>query len=488
MKNFAVKILAIVSLTIIAFAIEANAKICISSITIQGNKRTKDQIILREISIRPGDYISIESLEEKMNDSRINLRNTSLFNDVTITYDHDTITDMATLCIMEEQIRMNPRHNTGDEILFYTLKVNVSERWYYWPLIGIKLEDRNMSSWLKDMDFNKITFDAGVKIDNMWGLNHTLSLSGKFGFEKGFKFSYEDISLDPKGVHSFSIGGYSLFNKTVNVECIENKPVYFKSQEYLEKKAGGSFSYIYRPEIRVHHRLSLEYNYRRLNDSVLILNKDYYGTDAKKNHEYSLRYRFSFDQRDYAFFPTTGYYIGVTAKGTTADKFSFWYGNVIADVQYYKQLGKRWFWKSALELSTSFKNRNAYIYDRAIGYEQATVCGYDLYVIDGQHYGTFNNSFRFLLMPEKTLTLNFLRALSKFYKIPFTIYVSANIDMGYAHNKYPLGCNNLQNRFLLGAGIGIDILTYYDIILNVSYAYTIMNEGGFFFGLKTPIF
>ena len=157
-------------------------------------------------------------------------------------------------------------------------------------------------------------------------------------------------------------------------------------------------------------------------------------------------------------------------------------------MQYYKQLGKRWFWKSALELSTSFKNRNAYIYDRAIGYEQATVCGYDLYVIDGQHYGTFNNSFRFLLMPEKTLTLNFLRALSKFYKIPFTIYVSANVDMGYAHNKCPSVYNNLQNKLLFGAGIGIDILTYYDIILNVSYAYTIMNEGGFFFGLKTPIF
>mgnify|MGYP003302202203 CR=1 FL=1 len=87
-----------------------------------------------------------------------------------------------------------------------------------------------------------------------------------------------------------------------------------------------------------------------------------------------------------------------------------------------------------------------------------------------------------------TLIPSLLRALSKFYKIPFTIYISASADMGYVHNRYPAGTNTLQNSYLLGAAIGIDILTYYDIIFNISYAYTRMNEGGFFFGLKTPIF
>lgn len=488
MKKITGKILALVVMLIVSFAVEANAKICISSFEIKGNKRTKEQVILREIPIKIGTYISVEGLEEKIKDSEDNLKNTSLFNDVKICYVPDSITDMATLCQLEEQILQNPHHKTKDEILFCTLVIEVSERWYYWPLIGIKLEDRNMSSWLKDMDFNKITFDAGIKIDNMWGLNHTLSLSGKFGFEKGVKFTYEDISLDPKGVHSFSIGAYSLFNKTINLDCIENKPLYFKSQEYLEKSLGGSFTYIYRPEIRIHHRVSLEYNYRRLNDSVLIMNSDYYGSQSPRNHEYSLRYKFTFDQRDYSYFPTEGYFIGVSAKGTAADKFDFLYGNIMTDLQYYKKIARRWYWKSTLRLSTSFKNKSAYIYDKAIGYDQANVCGYDLYVIDGQHYGTFNNSIRFLLLPQKVLSLNFLRALSKFYKIPFTIYLSANVDMGYVHNKYPSHTNSLQNKYLLGGGVGIDILTYYDIVINVSYAYTRMNEGGIFFGLKTPVF
>jgi hypothetical protein len=60
--------------------------------------------------------------------------------------------------------------------------------------------------------------------------------------------------------------------------------------------------------------------------------------------------------------------------------------------------------------------------------------------------------------------------------------------MGYAYNKYKSMSNTLQNSFLMGAALGIDILTYYDIVFNVSYAYNILNRSGFIFGIKTPIF
>ena len=243
MKNIAGKLFLLIAVLMVAFAVKASAKICISSISIQGNKTTKNSIILREIPMKVGTYISVEGLEYKIQQSKENLKNTSLFNDVAITYELDTITDRTILCMLEEHVLQNPTHNTGDKIIFCTLKISVSERWYYWPLIGIKLEDRNLSSWLKDLDLNRITFDAGVKIDNMWGLNHTVTLSGRFGFEKGVKFSYNDISLDPKGIHSFSIGVYSRFNKTINIDCINNKPTYAKSYDnYLEKNAGGSFT------------------------------------------------------------------------------------------------------------------------------------------------------------------------------------------------------------------------------------------------------
>lgn len=488
MKKLVVKCLVLFLPLFFALSVTASAKICISDIYIQGNKVTNPNIILREIPIRIGTFISQEGLDHKVMQSKENLQNTSLFNEVTITYEPDTHSSATHICNLESYVKSMSTYQTGEEILFYRVVINVTERWYYWPVVGLKLEERNLSTWLKDMDFSKLTFDAGIKIYNMLGLKHKLTLSGRFGYEKGGKLSYDGVTLDPKGEHSLSASAYYLYNKTINSMCEENRPVYRKSPMFLEKNTGGSISYLYRPEIRIRHTASIEYNYRKLNDSVLIWNPDYYSSANSSSHEYSLRYKFAFDQRDYFAYPTKGYYIGVNAKGTAADDFNFWYGNVVADIQYYGKLGKRWFASTAWKLSTSFKNKTAYIYDRAIGYNKADVCGYESYTVDGQHYVTSHNSLKFLLLPEKVVTLDFLRALSKFYKIPFTIYITASADMGYAYNKYNQGTNSLQNKFLMGASLGIDILTYYDIVLNVSYAYTILNEGGFVFGLKTSIF
>jgi hypothetical protein len=40
----------------------------------------------------------------------------------------------------------------------------------------------------------------------------------------------------------------------------------------------------------------------------------------------------------------------------------------------------------------------------------------------------------------------------------------------------------------MGTALGIDILTYYDIVVNVAYAYNIHNKGGFIFGVRTNLF
>ena len=61
-----------------------------------------------------------------MADSKINLRNTSLFNEIEITCEPDTVTDIATLCTFAEEIRKMPRHNTGEEILFYNVNIKNS--------------------------------------------------------------------------------------------------------------------------------------------------------------------------------------------------------------------------------------------------------------------------------------------------------------------------------------------------------------------------
>ncbi|MDR0713576.1 MAG: hypothetical protein LBF89_04865, partial [Bacteroidales bacterium] len=69
-----------------------------------------------------------------------------------------------------------------------------------------------------------------------------------------------------------------------------------------------------------------------------------------------------------------------------------------------------------------------------------------------------------------------------------TLYAKLLYDIGYVHNSYRNELNTLANTFLWGSGAGLDLVTYYDIILHCSYAINKMGKGGFYFGIKAPIF
>jgi outer membrane protein assembly factor BamA len=62
-------------------------RLIINDIQISGNRRTREDIILRELTFRKGDTIPRSYLEFNINRSRQNILNTSLFNYVTISLD-----------------------------------------------------------------------------------------------------------------------------------------------------------------------------------------------------------------------------------------------------------------------------------------------------------------------------------------------------------------------------------------------------------------
>ena len=82
--------------------------ITISNIIIEGNKITRDKIILREVEFEPGEKLSEHQLDSLIKKSSQNLLNRSLFNFATI----------------DKQI-------DGDQCVAV---INVTERWYIWPI------------------------------------------------------------------------------------------------------------------------------------------------------------------------------------------------------------------------------------------------------------------------------------------------------------------------------------------------------------------
>jgi outer membrane protein assembly factor BamA len=240
--------------------------------------------------------------------------------------------------------------------------------------------------------------------------------------------------------------------------------------------------------LRTAHTFNAGYINRLLNDSVLITNEDYWGSKNRNNNTFKASYQYSYEHRDYIVYPTKGHYIGIEASGATADKLSFFYGQLKVKFQYYKELYPRWFWGSRINASASFKNKRAYIYDQNVGYEDNIITGYDYYVVDGQHYAILNNDIRFSLIPKKVVDFQSLKFLSGFKKIHLSLYAKLSCDIGYVYNNYRHPSNTMANSLLLGSCAGIDFVTYYDIVLNCSYGINKSGDRGWFFGIKAPVF
>lgn len=439
---------------------------CISNIYITGNTITKSEVILRELPFKQGDTIVADKLEGVLKMAKNNLLNLSLFNYVYVTNNS------------------NPENNSIIDV-----KINVEERWFIWPLIDIKFEDRNLSNWIRTSDGNRITFDAGFRIYNMWGLNHTVSASYKFGYHKGFCLAYENIAIGQTGRHILGLFVNGQFSKTENFISLFNSPVYNRSvKEFAVKKITAAISYTYRPKIRVSHSIMIKYENIDISDTVLKLNPKYWGNSDTTRSGLALNYIFVSDQRDNNQYPLEGYLIKGEVRGYANSDYTVRYGQLRTNIQYFLPFSDRWNVCANLSSGISKKNVQAYIYDRAIGYEDATLRGYEFYVNDGQQFVTLNSTLRYNILPTKVTVINFLSFLPKFKKIHFTIYGKAFFDMGYSHHSYPNVSNYLSNKFLCSGGVGLDIITYYNINLSIDYSFNQLKEHGFFFSIKSLLF
>jgi len=94
----------------------------INKIIIEGNGKTKEEIILRELSFKENDSISIINFQSIIEEEKRKLINTDLFNEVEIKF----------LLIKENNI---------------DIKIEVIEGVFWSPNIIFELSDRNFNDW-----------------------------------------------------------------------------------------------------------------------------------------------------------------------------------------------------------------------------------------------------------------------------------------------------------------------------------------------------
>jgi outer membrane protein assembly factor BamA len=168
----------------------------IDSIFFHGNRVTKDKALLRLLSFTCGDTLACLPADI-LHRNRELLYNTDLFNEVRLQLD-TTATGLH-------------------------LHIHVTERWYLWPYLFVKLEDVTLADWLAQPDLFRVTYAVGFFKDNLTGRMDKLRFLFGNGYKKGFTVSYNRPFLLPRAqVDAFFYVNY-FRNDEVNYGSLEGE-------------------------------------------------------------------------------------------------------------------------------------------------------------------------------------------------------------------------------------------------------------------------
>lgn len=237
--------------------------IILDRIVIRGNEVTKDYIILREMSLRPGDTLSLKAVEFDQN----RIYSLGLFNRVELSY------------------------NVTDDKA--TLYVDVNERWYIFPFVVLGVKDR---------DWKKFYYGLGVLHDNFRGRNEKISASFALGYDPFFSVRYRNplLSLESNLFYASRLFYSRVRNKSL---VSQHSGSNFDEDHYgFEGTIGKRFN--------IFRSLSLTLGYE-----VLTVSQNEAGrtlSPGGRDAFISAGLGFGHDTRDLAEYPSMGTFLGVS--------------------------------------------------------------------------------------------------------------------------------------------------------------------------------
>lgn len=438
----------------------------VNDVIILGNNKTKERIILRELTFREGEKIPAWNLDSLLKVNSDYLFNLHLFLEVNV---ESVIIDVGSINII----------------------IGLKERWYLLPSFQLELADRNINEWWKyGHDLSRINFGVAVVKQNCRGMNETFTVGTQFGFSSSFLFLYDIPYLDRNSKHGVSLGGQYLRNREfVYATDQGNRLLFAEGEDYIRKRALFGLYYQYRPAIKNTHLFDLSFHLNHIADTILSLNSSYIN-GLKRLNFFSLGYTFTRNNTDIHFYPNKGYllslslnYMGPGMNPSVAGKTNAF--DASGDVSVYIPLSSRFFMSNSLRIQMNSGRELSFLYAPNLGYEGNFVRSYEYYLIKGQATFLQKNEVKYRIVNSK-IHLKFIPA-SKFNTIPVDLYLKMFGDAGYVYDQKNFKDFDLTNKLLYGGGMGIDLVSYYDIVFRVEYGINAKGEKGLFFHVLKAI-
>jgi outer membrane protein assembly factor BamA len=444
--------------------VDTSRYVQINNITIAGNTLTRSSIILRELALKPGDVVQKGYLSEIYEKDKRKLFNLHLFHTVQI-------------------YSLDAGDNTIDVL------VDVVERWFTFPIPIFKLSDRNFNEWWEnyDHDFSRVNYGLKLYQYNLWGRNHTLLFTAQFGFQKRFQLLYRVPYINKKQKQGLVFEMDYIEAKNVADSTVNHKLDFFEFNKVLRRTKGIGLTYTYRNNFYNQHKIKYEVRQTNIRDTLQALNPNYLGSERARQTFDALTYEFVSDHRDVIAYPLRGniltlniekYGVGIHKDlNKTEGSLSF---------AGFSDLKKGFFLANLSFLYASTPDNIPYFNYGAMGYNKIFVRGFEVYVIEGPQYFLNKTTLKKRIF-SRNWDLDLWKA-DQFNYFPLAIYLKAYADWGYVNNYSAYsekGINTmLADKFIGGAGTGIDFVTAYDVVLRLEYTFTTQHTNGFFLHIK----
>lgn len=406
----------------------------IDTIFVIGNRKTREFVILNEMTLKPGMAVTPEAME----------------------YDRGRIYSLGLFTRVDLEFQ---RIDTTGFLI-----VDVSERWYIIPipLLGFR-----------DGDPERIFYGAALLHNNFRGVNQKLYGAFTLGFDPSASFQFQDPFLDREEQIYFGIGLST--SRVRNRSAVETAATGDFDERHYDASLllGKRFDLYERAGIRLGYGVVQVSSYRP-------------GRTASSSGRDGFLWcaiDHTYDSRDLAEYASNGSfsYVSITKNGfgeTTLD-----YTRFGADFRQYFPL--------PLDLTLATRAYGSVVWGGElptyahtyIGYTER-IRGYYGQVFEGEDIAGGTLELRFPLLKARTLIMNWLPIPDEFVVWRFGISLALFADAGATWHR---GEELKLGSFSPGYGLGLHFLLPYGYVGRVEYARDSNGRGEFIFDLRGSI-
>jgi len=437
----------------------------VNLIEIEGNKITKNYIIEKEITFHQGNVVSLNDFNEKALRSQQNLINTSLFNFVFIepTYDGQLI----------------------------NIKIKVKERWYTWPQPILVDEDRNTFDWLQYRNFDRFSYGLYLNQYNFRGRQETIQLKLKFGYSQEIGLLYKIPYLVKTKNHGLNLSFLSVRRHEIYYKSVNDKIVYHKDANEIMREEFNTYAeYVFRHKLYQQHFFRLQYDFVKVADTIVSANENpnYLLNGQNQSSYLTLRYLSRVDKKDSKNYPLKGHDLEFNA-----DKYGLDFSKNKINTMLFSVLAEKFGKiKGSFYYGLGLKAR-AYAHDKVpfyiakgFGFNNDFVRSYEPNMISGTNFVVFKSNVKWQLYKPRVYKIKHL-PFEKFNTFHHAFYLNLFADAGYIKDRVYTASNALSNTLLIGYGVGLDFVTYYDKVLRIEFSANRKGQSGIYLSFIAPI-